>query len=700
MSGGEDRYDLVELIGAGGMAEVFRAKMVGAVGFEKLVAIKRLLPHMSSDEEFVQRFIDEARLTARLVHPNICQILDFGVMDDCYFITMEYVDGLDLANLLKGTERDNERIPVDVALSIICGVLRGLKHAHEATDDDGRPLGIVHRDVSPQNVLLSVNGDVKLSDLGAATANAAYRSARTQKNFRLGKVLYMAPEQRRQQGVDARADLYSTGILLAELLLGQGDFHQDANMFLAGMCCLWEKVEERLASPLGEGLARVIERALAEDPSRRFQTADEMLTAIEELLVEYAPGTSVDRVARLVQRLKKRAKRRKTEHLDRPETGPAPASVVSLHTGDVEPLDNPEATVLPDLQHQPDTDPDPDAGLAEAVTTVARSARSAPVTPTELDAPVLPPQPRDYDFDNEATLIHRTAAQRPQPTPLPSELESDPQQQAPGETIEESEDVQPSVVVDDPEELYDPPTRRDSSPFLKKDETPPTETQERRSPLVVGGVIVAAVLVAGLVFGGLLASQLFPDPPAPAPGGEDRDDLISTRPAGEPPSSEEHTPPLAKANVGQSLTPPPADAEPNDSGAGTNEGEVEAGAGVEEDEDGEEESSEADERPRRTRRERGERPHRRDRRDRQARSGAEQAEDRSGHGYLNINSRPYGIPSVDGVPIPAGTPVARYRVSAGTHRVVVRFPQSNTTAERTVRVEAGQTRGVTLTLND
>ena len=492
MNGGESRYELLGLIGAGGMAEVYRARMIGVVGFEKLVAIKRLLPQVTSDQEFVQRFIDEARLTARLVHPNICQILDFGIMDDCYFLAMEYVDGLDLTGLLKGADRDGEQIPVDVALSIVCGMLRGLKHAHEATDDQCQPLGIVHRDVSPQNVLLSVNGDIKLSDLGAATANAAYRSTRTQKHFRLGKVLYMSPEQRRRQTVDARADLYSTGILLAELLLGQQAFHQDANMFLAGMCCLWDKVADRVAPPLGPELSRVIERALAEDPARRFQTADEMLLTIEGLLLEYAPGSSLDRVARLVSRFKRRKDgKRAPKETDKPEV----SSVVSLNTGDLQSLDFP-------AEQEP-------AGLSDAVTTIAHGSRS--------EADPIPAEGQSgegYVSDEEATLIQRLP-----PTPDPSlELEPAP------------EELPGSALSDDPGLLAAP-----TQPSAARASSTPQQGHEprRRTVLVAAVAAVAFVLLAGLVFGGLIARRLMPSSEGSS-SDELPEDLISTTPMVEP----------------------------------------------------------------------------------------------------------------------------------------------------------------------
>lgn len=669
MNGGESRYELVDLIGSGGMAEVYRARMVGAVGFEKQVAIKRLLPHVNADQEFVQRFIDEARLTARLVHPNICQILDFGTMDGCYFIAMEYVDGLDLAGVLKGMDREGERIPVDVALYVICGVLRGLKHAHEAVDDDGRPLAIVHRDVSPHNVLLSVNGDIKLSDLGAATASQSFRSARTEKHFRIGKVLYMAPEQRRRKPVDARADLYSAGILLVEMILGSSEFHQEANMYLAGMCSLWEKVAARLSSPLGQSLAQVVEKALAEDPARRYQSADGMLSEIEGLLVEYAPGTSVDRVARQVQRLKRRRSARRPGE-------PAADDARGRDPGEDQ---------LADLQ-PPELD---------EVLTVARP--NAPLRSRSIDGPAPAAGGANPFDDGGETLIQtsilrrdRQAAAQAEPEPAwadqtsPSgptppyldyvieEIDRAPAGPAASLDLEapgrEPAAGEPSVYEARASRRlrYDDSFSGQVQAFDEDLPAPPTVQgrigqRPRRRGALVAAILVPIVLVLGVSFGGVLAVHLFPAPPPvePAPRGPglsqaSQGALISTSPGADA---------AAPLDAGPApVAPPPPVARPD-----------------------------AD-RPRVRAPQKTPEPG--------ARQPAPEPapSKRDERGSLNINSRPFGIPYVDGRQIGSETPVANYPVSPGRHVVKVQFPQNGQVQERQVEVVAGESTGVTFVM--
>jgi serine/threonine-protein kinase len=710
-SGVGSRYELIELIGGGGMAEVFRARMIGAVGFEKQVAIKRILPDYSADEEFVQRFIDEARLTARLVHPNICQILDFGTMDERYFITMEYVDGLDLMAVCNGVDRDDEKIPVDVTLFIACGVLRGLKYAHEATDEGGQPLGIVHRDVSPSNVLLSVNGDVKLSDLGAATANPEVRSARTQRHFRLGKVLYMAPEQRRMHAVDARADLYSVGILLSEMLLGESRFHKNANMFLAGLCTLWDRVDDELSSPLGEALARVIERALAEDPGRRFQSADEMLGVLDRLMIEYAPGTSVDRVARLVARIRRRftLAREDSEMLVKPEVSAA----ISLHTGDFQPLSG-------------SSEPrDPRADVVDEQTPV----HSAYLPAGPLDEPTLGGmghgpdgfgelgQVGDDELEESPTIaiLHRitpadvAAAGLSEHVPTIADARVYDHQDAPAESpmelLErpiEDDDIRGGNRRPAPEAGWAPRTAqaRSSGPVAaapEQDHEPRTRRARGTAvPRWISGaaiaVILGTVLVVGLVFGGVIADRFLARTPTGEDGGRDarRDvstsSLISATPAVdaaiEPPRPDTAGG-VAPARVGDAgLAVPLAGDGGSTPGAGT------VGPSPVPDR----REVEGEPRP--------ERPAEHDDTSRPERSESHDEQRPTGFGTLNIGASPYGIPYVDDRQIASETPVAGYRVPAGQHRVTVHFPQLGRSVQRIVVIQPDETEGVFIDLSD
>ncbi len=210
------RYLLQQRLGRGGMAEVFRATVDGPGGFSRPVAIKRILPEYSQDEWFTRMIADEARIVSRLAHPNIVQILDAGEVDGSWYIAFELVDGTDLFQLLQRIYSRGQALPQAYACHIAAEVAAGLDHAHSRRDEHGQPLGIVHRDVSPQNVLLSWLGEVKLGDFGIARARQ--RTSETQAGTIKGKIYYMSPEQARGETVDHRSDLFAVGILLYETL--------------------------------------------------------------------------------------------------------------------------------------------------------------------------------------------------------------------------------------------------------------------------------------------------------------------------------------------------------------------------------------------------------------------------------------------------------------------------------------------------
>src|SRR5512144_1210931 len=213
------RYQIVDRLAVGGMAELFKATLTGEHGFAKLVAIKKILPHLATDHSFVEMFIDEARITAQLDHKHIVAVFELGTDADTPYIAMQYVDGLDVLALLRECARAQIRLSPDLAALIAREVLDALDYAHNALDVKGKPLGIVHRDISPGNVLLSWRGDVKLTDFGIA--RAAERRHKTEAGTLKGKYGYMSPEQVSGAEVDARSDLFSVGILLAEMVMAR-----------------------------------------------------------------------------------------------------------------------------------------------------------------------------------------------------------------------------------------------------------------------------------------------------------------------------------------------------------------------------------------------------------------------------------------------------------------------------------------------
>src|SRR6202035_1758460 len=222
------QYTLQEKIATGGMAEVWKARMRGVEGFQKTVAIKKILPHLTDNSEFVGMFIDEAKLAAQLSHPNIIHIYDLGKIGRDYYIAMEYVEGKDLRSILNAGRKRDMPMPLGPALLIAGGLASPLDYAHRKRDFEDRELGLVHRDVSPQNVLITFEGDIKLCDFGIA--KAVSKASQTQMGALKGKLQYMSPEQAWGKPVDARSDIFSLGAILFEMLTGERLFPGDSEM--------------------------------------------------------------------------------------------------------------------------------------------------------------------------------------------------------------------------------------------------------------------------------------------------------------------------------------------------------------------------------------------------------------------------------------------------------------------------------------
>ncbi len=277
------RYQLVERMAVGGMAEIFRARVMGAHGFSKTVVIKRILPHLASDPSFVSMFIDEAKLTARLEHPKIIQVLDFGEADNQLFIAMEMVDGLDALGVLRACTHKKIRLPFALSVHVIAEVLDALDYAHKALDDNGHPLGIVHRDISPSNVLIARRGDVKLGDFGIA--RAAERQGKTKAGTLKGKYGYMSPEQVVGGDLDGRSDIFSCAIVLAEMLMGRRLFTapNELDVLLMVRDVKLERLE-KFGVDIPRDLRAILDRAFERDRDSRFATAGEFRDELAEWL--------------------------------------------------------------------------------------------------------------------------------------------------------------------------------------------------------------------------------------------------------------------------------------------------------------------------------------------------------------------------------------------------------------------------------
>jgi len=276
-------YELLQRIATGGMAEVYLARREGPHGFQKLCALKRILPQLARDPDFTAMFVDEARVCARLGHPNIVQVFDFGEHAGDLYMAMEFVDGTTGARLIRAAASQDDDLPLEVSLHIALSVLRGLEYAHAAKDDDGQPLSLVHRDVSPGNVLIDRSGAVKLTDFGIARATEV--EPRTEAGQLKGKLGYMSPEQVVGRTLDARSDLFTLAIVLAELVmlrpLFTGGSELDVLMRIrdADLTAL-----DRSAGRVPDDVRAVLYRALSKDPLLRYPTAAAFAEAIEEVV--------------------------------------------------------------------------------------------------------------------------------------------------------------------------------------------------------------------------------------------------------------------------------------------------------------------------------------------------------------------------------------------------------------------------------
>jgi serine/threonine-protein kinase len=280
------RYQLLKKLAAGGMGQVFLAR-TGEEGFEKLVVLKSILPHLVEDQEFYEMFRDEAKVSMRLNHPNIVQIFEFGQERGIHFLVMEYVAGEDVRKMVKRIGQQGQTLPLGAILRIIADAAAGLDYAHKATDGKGQPLGIIHRDVSPQNVLVGFDGAVKLIDFGVA--KAAGRAQHTATGILKGKFPYMSPEQAEGDELDPRSDIFAIGIVLWELLTGRRLFKGEsdtATQKLVRTCNV--PAPSTLGAGLPADLDAIVLKSLAKNRDDRFSDAGTMRMALEEYATKHS----------------------------------------------------------------------------------------------------------------------------------------------------------------------------------------------------------------------------------------------------------------------------------------------------------------------------------------------------------------------------------------------------------------------------
>jgi serine/threonine protein kinase len=300
MTDSQQRYRVVEKLESGGMAEVFRAESEGLQGFKKQVAIKRVLPHLSEKKKFISMFLDEARLSAHLSHSNCVQVFDIGVGDNAYFIVMEFVDGANLKAIAESLRKAEKEFPAHYVAFIAHEICKGLAYAHELVDPNGNDLHIVHRDMSPPNVLITKYGEVKIVDFGLAKANSQLE--RSEPGIIKGKFSYLSPEAAMGQDVDSRTDIFAVGIILWELLAGRRLFLGETDFQTV------KKVQQAVVpsissinSKVPPDLERIVAKALARDSNVRYRTARELGQDLSKFMFRLGQPVSTFDIATLVQ---------------------------------------------------------------------------------------------------------------------------------------------------------------------------------------------------------------------------------------------------------------------------------------------------------------------------------------------------------------------------------------------------------------
>jgi serine/threonine-protein kinase len=351
------RYALFDELAAGGMATVHVGRFVGHVGFSRIVAIKRLHPQFAKDPEFVGMFLDEARLASRIQHPNVVATLDVVKVLNEAFLVMEYVQGAALSRLVRASIERRERVPQEIAASIAANMLHGLHAAHEAKSEKREPLSIVHRDVSPQNVIVGVDGVARVLDFGIA--KAAMRSQSTRDGQMKGKLSYMSPEQLNGLEVDRRTDIFAAGIVLWESLAARRLFDgSDAGAILAKVLSHPIPNPKQFAPEISDTLAAIVLKALDRDPSKRFQTARDFAIAIEDAVVFARPRA----IGEWVQRLAGTDLERRAEVVARVESWSAEANRDAEFVTVMESGENPETTESTGLRARPSPPPGANEG--------------------------------------------------------------------------------------------------------------------------------------------------------------------------------------------------------------------------------------------------------------------------------------------------------------------------------------------------
>jgi len=457
------RYELLAQLATGGMAEIFLARQSGIEGFERLVVVKKLLPHLKNEKKFLDMFLDEARIAAQLAHPNIVQIYDLGQEEGEYFIAMEYLEGESLGYLVRQALVAGKRMPPELALSIAAQVCDGLDCAHNLVDTKGMPLRVVHRDVSPQNIIVLFSGGVKLVDFGVA--KAASKIHHTKVGTLKGKFAYMSPEQCLGMPVDGRSDLFSLGTVLWEVITCRRLFKRDQEAaIIHAILNKTVRPPSKYRQEVGPEVDSVILEALARDPDQRFQSAADMAAALREALRHTGRPAGAREIANFVKDVfadRARTKKALLAELRQGKTQKISISMLKPETEESlpsssaqQPADDPEhvswageedsssgSTEMPTMRipspFAAEEDEQQEAGSLELPTLKERPLKLPPPLPGKSKAAPVEAgrqdqeQEQDGDFQDTAKDAAPLAPE-PEPDPLQVQTAPIPRRLAPG----------------------------------------------------------------------------------------------------------------------------------------------------------------------------------------------------------------------------------------------------------------------------
>ena len=515
------KYIIEASIAAGGMAEIFKARTEGPGELEKVLAIKRLLPRYAANQSFVDMLVNEARLTVQLNHKNICQIFDLEQHEKTYFIAMEYVHGRDLTRLIQRFKEDGELMPLELVLFIAQEVCSGLSYAHRKRDARGRDLLIVHRDISPQNVLISFEGEVKVIDFGIA--KAAHHASASETGEIKGKFQYMSPEQARGDSLDQRTDVFSVGAVLYEMATGKQIYGQENDemrlMQLARRCQIPRPSQHVAGIP--ERLEKIILKATARDIRQRFQTAQELQIALSHYM--YSLGKPCDdlRLSQVMRHLFEEDRTASESKLFNINAMDAGADSGSLRREDFEKSDHSVISRYPEIEELasaeflalseeipltslPDNASPQEVFDFESAATIAeqpvfdpakyrakREAENEINIPTNPERPAFDPAKYRAMRDAEREIDVPTLVKRPRPN------FAKPQQTSSKRAALPEMPRAPSLELD--RSNYENATRIEMATFRAKKKKSPGQGLSQTGWVLVG--VIGGLLVLGLIVG-------------------------------------------------------------------------------------------------------------------------------------------------------------------------------------------------------